>query len=114
MAQKEVIQLIDDLDGSEAIRTVRFGLYGKAYEIELNDEHTAELEAALAPYISAGRAATSSKRSTRSTRKPSSRATGSGIDSAAVRRWAQAQGIEVNPRGRIKKEVMDQFLAAGN
>lgn len=72
MAQKEVIQLVDDLDGSEATRTVRFALHGKTYEIELNDTHTAELEAALARFSRAGRPATSSKRPARSTLQASS------------------------------------------
>jgi hypothetical protein len=39
-AQKIQTLLIDDLDGSEADGTVRFGLDGAEYETDLNAEHT--------------------------------------------------------------------------
>jgi hypothetical protein len=39
---------IDDLDGSAAEGTVRFGLDGTEYEIDLNARHARELRDALA------------------------------------------------------------------
>ena len=42
---------IDDIDGSEAAGTVRFGLDGADYEIDLNAEHTKQLHTALRTYI---------------------------------------------------------------
>ena len=39
MAQKVQTLFIDDLDGSEAEGTVRFGLDGTEYEIDLNAEN---------------------------------------------------------------------------
>jgi hypothetical protein len=38
----------------------------------------------------------------------------SGIDTAAVRAWAAANGLAVSPRGRIKDEVIQAYRAAGN
>ena len=46
---------IDDLDGSAAEATVRFGLDGTEYEIDLNAGHAAQLREALAAYVRAGR-----------------------------------------------------------
>ena len=43
MAQKVQTLFIDDLDGSEAAGTVRFGLDGTDYEIDLNTEHAQAL-----------------------------------------------------------------------
>ena len=43
MAQKIQTLFIDDLDGSEAEGTVRFGLDGAEYEIDLNAEHAQAL-----------------------------------------------------------------------
>jgi hypothetical protein len=43
--------LIDDLDGSAAEGTVRFGLDGTEYEIDLNARHAKELRKALARYL---------------------------------------------------------------
>ena len=43
MAQKIQTLFIDDLDGSDAEGTVRFGLDGAEYEIDLNAGHASEL-----------------------------------------------------------------------
>jgi Lsr2 len=43
MAQKIQTLFVDDLDGSEAEGTVRFGLDGTEYEIDLNARHSREL-----------------------------------------------------------------------
>ncbi len=37
-----------------------------------------------------------------------------GVDTAAVRAWAAANGLAVSPRGRIKDEVIEAYRAAGN
>ena len=55
MAQKVQILFIDDLDGSAAEGTVRFGLDSTEYEIDLNAEHAQKLRDALATYVRAGR-----------------------------------------------------------
>jgi hypothetical protein len=36
------------------------------------------------------------------------------VDNQAVRKWAEANGIEVNPRGRIPSDVLERYKAAGN
>ena len=54
MAQKIQTLFIDDLDGSEAEGTVRFGLDGTEYEIDLNAGHAQALRDALARYLRAG------------------------------------------------------------
>ena len=45
--QKIQTLFIDDLDGSAAEGTVRFGLDGSEYEIDLNEEHARQLRDAL-------------------------------------------------------------------
>ena len=37
-----------------------------------------------------------------------------GVDNAAVRAWAAANGVMVSPRGRIKDDVIEAYRAAGN
>ena len=63
MAQKIQTLFIDDLDGSAAEGTVRFGLDGTEYEIDLNAEHAKNMREALARYVNAGRRAGGSARS---------------------------------------------------
>ena len=109
MAQKIQTLLIDDLDGSEAEGTVRFGLDGTEYEIDLNAEHSRALRDALARYVGAARrAAGGARRPARSGRRPS----GSGLNTTEVREWAKAQGIEVKDRGRVPAELVVKFKAA--
>jgi nucleoid-associated protein Lsr2 len=109
VAQKIQVLLIDDLDGGEAEGTVRFGLDGVEYEIDLSAEHAEALRRALAPFIGAAR------RSTAGGRRPGRggrRAGADGLDTAEVREWARAQGIEVKDRGRIPAEVVARFKEA--
>src|ERR1700730_6094313 len=100
MAQKVQTLFIDDRDGSEADGTVRFGLDGTDYEIDLNTDHAQELRDALARYLSASRRVTSGAlRPARSGRN----APASGLNTTEVREWAKAQGIDVKrPRTRAR------------
>jgi hypothetical protein len=109
VAQKIQTLFIDDLDGSEAEGTVRFGLDGTEYEIDLNTEHAQALRDALARYVRAARrAGGSARRPVRGGRRGSS----SGVDSTEVREWAKAQGIDVKDRGRVPAELVVKFKAA--
>ena len=109
MAQKIQTLFIDDLDGSEAEGTVRFGLDGSEYEIDLNAEHAQALREALARYVQAARrAGGGSRRPVRSGRKVSA----DGHSSTEIREWAKAQGIEVKDRGRVPAELVVKFKAA--
>ena len=109
MAQKVQTLFVDDIDGSAAEGTVRFGLDGTDYEIDLNAEHAQALRDALARYISAGRrVGGSTRRQVRGGRKASA----NGLNTTEVREWAKAQGIEVKGRGRIPAEVVTRFKAA--
>lgn len=104
MAQKVQVMLIDDIDGSTATETISFALEGSNYEIDLNERNAADLRAAFAPWIEAGRKA-SSRGSTRG------RSTTSG-DVAKIRSWAKANGYTVSERGRIPASIRDAYNAA--
>ncbi len=57
MAQKVLVQLVDDLDGSSSsdISTVTFGLDGVSYEIDLNEDNASNLREHLSEFISSAR-----------------------------------------------------------
>jgi hypothetical protein len=111
MAQKVQTLFIDDLDGGEAEGTVRFGLDGTDYEIDLSAKHAAALRKALAPYLDAARRVPGStaRRPGRNGRRTAS---ASGADPTAVREWAKSQGIDVKDRGRVPAELVVKFGAA--
>jgi hypothetical protein len=109
VAQKVQTLFIDDIDGSTADGTVRFGLDGTDYEIDLNAEHAQALRDALARYISAARrVGAGTRRLVRSGRK----APANGVNTTEIREWAKAQSIEVKDRGRVPAELVVKFKAA--
>ena len=82
MAQKVQTILIDDLDGSQADSTVRFGLDGTDYEIDLNADHAHQLRDALARYVNAARRTSNAARHSARTAR---RAPASGSNTTRVR-----------------------------
>ncbi|WP_338897379.1 Lsr2 family protein [Streptomyces sp. TG1A-60] len=104
MAQRVVVTISDDIDGSEAAETIAFGLDGKSYEIDLNEANARKLRKALAPYVEAGRKRSRSGKAYKQTQVAP--------DPAAVRAWAQANKLEVPARGRIPKRVYEAFAEA--
>lgn len=121
VARHESVQLVDDLDGSTGdVTTVRFGLDGIEYEIELSDPNAAQLRSIVAEYVRGGRWVGGRKpRTQRSdaapvlTPRPKAAARTPGAPGAGqVRAWALANGIDVAPRGRIAKHVVDKYQAA--
>jgi Lsr2 len=107
VAQKIQTLFVDDIDGSEAEGTVRFGLESTDYEIDLSVPHREELDKALAPYIAHARKVGSTRQPARSNRRSAST-----IDTHKVREWAKEQGIEIKERGRIPANIMAQYRDA--
>jgi hypothetical protein len=109
VAQKIQTLFIDDLDGSAAEGTVRFGLNGAEYEIDLSAGHAKELRDVLARYVDAARrVGGGARRPARGSRRGS----GDGLDTTEIREWARAQGIEVKDRGRVPADLVAKFKAA--
>ena len=106
MAQKTTVTLEDDLDGGRADETVRFGLDGSEYEIDLSRKNAAAFRRQLAPFIDHARKAGRAQR-----RRPG-RAAASRERSGGIRAWARGQGIAVSDRGRIPASVIEQYQAA--
>ena len=113
MAQRTVTTVVDDIDGSEGTQTVTFGLDGTTYEIDLNDVHAEDLREILAPFVSVARKLSGPGSRGRSTASARGQRSNAEIDPKAVRAWANANGVAVSPRGRIKADVLEQYRAAG-
>jgi len=54
MARETITRLVDDLDGGVAHETVRFGLDGRLYEIDLSSKNAKKLRSELASFIEHG------------------------------------------------------------
>jgi hypothetical protein len=105
MAQKITVALEDDLDGGPADETVRFGIGGTEYEIDLSKRNAATFRRKLAPFIEHARKAG------RGARRRPGRTASSRERSADIRAWAKDQGIGVSERGRIPASVVEQYEA---
>jgi len=108
MAQQTTVTLTDDLDGTRAAETVRFGLDGRSYEIDLNKRNAAALRKSLSEFTAAARRV----RGARAASKPVKDAEPVRIDAKTVREWAAANGISVSARGRIPSDVVQRYEAA--
>ena len=128
---RRVIQLLtDDLDGSDADDTIRFGVDGVEYEIDLSLAHANEFRAFMRRYTDAGRrmgkmssgrpkvtiprqrdtwidrAVGAPAGTTHSTYDPDARE-----ERARVRSWAKSHGVHVPDRGRIRIDVLNAYAA---
>ena len=110
MAQKHIVQLIDDIDGGSADETVSFSLDGSAYEIDLSSANAATLRDALATYVGNARRAGrgSSTRSSAPSGTPK-RARTDREQMHAVREWARKNGHKVGEKGRIPARILDAY-----
>lgn len=104
MAQRTIVELVDDIDGGEAAETVKFALDGNEYEIDLSEKRAKSLRGALGNYIENARKI-GGKRKSGGSRKSSG-------DAAVIRAWAKDNGWEVPERGRVSNEVREAYAAA--
>jgi hypothetical protein len=106
MATKIAVALEDDLDGGPADETVRFGVGGAEYEIDLSKKNAKKFRTGAAPFVEHARRA--GRGSQRRSARPSSVRERSGD----IRAWAKQEGIAISDRGRIPASVVEQFEAA--
>jgi Lsr2 len=110
VAQRTEIVFTDDLDGGPADETVRFGIDGTQYEIDLSKTHADELRSALEPFVASARRAAGGGGARRPARPAARRG---GPSPSDVRAWARSEGIEVKDKGRVPAELVVKFQAAG-
>src|SRR3954452_18696449 len=123
MAQRTVVQLVDDIDGTQITdnqgETVTFGLDGATYEIDLTDQNARQLRNAVQVYIANARRVSGGRgRPAGLANVPTQRRGGSSSgkrdpqQTKAIKEWARANGHEVAERGRIPQRVIDAYEAA--
>lgn len=110
MAQKVVVELVDDLDGTASpdISTVTFRLDGASYEIDLTENNAERLRESLAPYVGAARRTGGRIKRAVST-GPATRPAADREQTKAIREWARDNGWALADRGRIPANVMTAF-----
>lgn len=112
MAQKVLVQLVDDLDGtsSQDVSTVLFGLDGVTYEIDLTEANAGRLRDSLAEYVDSARRV--GGRVKRGTRPSAGSKAANASEAGQIREWAQDNGFELAGRGRIPSHVVEAYKQA--
>ncbi len=111
MARRTQIVLEDDVDQSPAEHEVAFTFEGVSYEIDLNGEHYAELQEAVAPWISHARRISGRRVVKRAGAAPADKES-EGPTATEIREWAKEQGMEVSARGRVPANVRAAYEEA--
>lgn len=113
MAKKTMVQLVDDLSG-EPIgdgegRTLRFAFDGADYEIDLSNSNIEEFSNALEDYVRASRRVSGRRKTNAPASGGRGSGSGNGGETAAIREWAESQGLKVATRGRIPADIVDRY-----
>jgi hypothetical protein len=114
MAQRVVVELVDDLDGtvSDDVSSVSFGLDGAEYEIDLSEDNAERLRDVLADFVAAARRTGGRIKRSVGPTKQAPRASADREQTKAIREWARHNGFELSDRGRIPSTVIDAFEEA--
>ena len=119
MAQKVLVQFVDDLDGSvgEDVSTVSFSLDGVSYEIDLREVNANKLRNSLQDFVDSARrtggrikkGVTPAQVASAPARPTDAR---SKEQTKAIREWARKNGHDLADRGRIPANVIEAFEAS--
>ena len=102
----------DDLDESPDAQPMTFALEGKEYQIDLSEKNAERLRSALQEFIKKARVVERRPVVSLASERTSRRRSGGGSgrdDIQAIRQWANDNGYELPPRGRIKQRVIDAY-----
>lgn len=113
MARREIIEFIDDLDGTAdaTVKTRRFGVNGTDYEIDLTDKNYEKLMKAVQLFVDAGRPVKPALRSVRGGKANGANGAQKRRDNEAMRQGLKDLGWPVNERGRIPAKLQMAFHA---
>jgi hypothetical protein len=112
VAQRTILELVDDLDGGKADETVTFALDGVEFEIDLSADNAAKLRDELAEFVGHARRVGGRKQRGATAPKATTNGNGTKPDTQAVREWARSQGEQVAERGRVPQALVMRFQEA--
>lgn len=111
MVKQQSVTLVDDVTGGKAVETLRFGLDGVLYHIDLNKRNAAALRKALTDFVDHARKVGPARSPGRPTK---ARVDTAAVTPAQIREWASSNGVPLSSRGRIPATVLKQYNAANS
>lgn len=115
MARRELIQYIDDLDGtpldSADHQVIRFSFRGKNYVLDLSQANAARFEELVAPYIANATIDHSAVGAPRRRGAANPNASQARSRNRKIRKWARENGMDVADRGALPKSIIEAYEA---
>lgn len=111
MAQKVLVEMVDDITGEPAAQTVPFGLDGVHYEIDLSEDNATQLREELARFVAAA-TRTGGRKVRLATGQSAAPVSADRGRTGEIRAWARDNGYSVSDRGRISLEVSNAYEEA--
>lgn len=115
MARRELIQYIDDLDGtpldSGDHKVVRFSFEGKNYVLDLSQANAEKFEKLLAPYVENASIDNEAGSTPRRRAAANPNASQARDRNRKIREWARENGLEVKDRGALRKDIIERYEA---
>ena len=113
MARRELIQYIDDLDGTplseDELRVVRFSFEGKNYLMDLSEKNAEQFELLMQPYIEHATIDAEAYAATPRRRSSNPNSAHSRERNRKIREWARANGYDVAARGALRKDIIEKY-----
>lgn len=113
MARRELIQYIDDLDGTTLnegeVNVIQFSFAGRDYVIDLSEKNAKKFEELLRPYIENATLDTEAGTRTRRRAAANPNAAHTRERNRKIRKWAQDKGMEVADRGALPKSIIEAY-----
>jgi hypothetical protein len=109
------VNLVDDLDGSEAADTVAFSIDGRLYEMELSAKNARSCGTLwLAPFVASARQIGGGRQRTSPKTAPAGKARQmtDRERTTAMREWARQQGHQVADRGGTPSSIVEAYEKA--
>lgn len=103
MAQKILVELLDDIDGSPAVETFQFTHNGVEYAADFNQEHFDKYTEMFEYLTSIARVVKGKKRAPYGSKKGTGPVVGK---TQEMREWLRAAGHDVKDRGRVPAQLV--------
>lgn len=107
--RKEIVHLVDDIDGSEAAETVTFAVDGIGYTIDLSEQHVVAFRESFDEWIGSATKVGRAVIGGRTVAPAQGRARRE--ETQKIREWAHEHGVQVADRGRISAIVLAAYRA---
>lgn len=114
MAEQDTGEAVGDRGGAGAagVRTVRFGLDGVEWEVDLSEADAARLREVLGRYVPFARRMAPEVEPPVNVAPPTPLRSLDAAELRAVRAWARSSGFSVSDHGRVPAAVLDAYERA--